>query len=269
MDVTVTGRHVSVTPAMKDYARDKVLKCDKFRPTLTSAHIVMNVEKFRHKVEINVSAARHINVHVESISEDMYKSIDECIDKLTKQLRKFKGKVQHHKMRQAFKLEHLEKLGMIPPEEGAEEEDEEDRRPSLLHRQTLAKKPMSIDEAILEMKALNDDFYIFYNAKTQSPSVLYRITKERCGHLKGPVKKGEDGKVSHPVEVFSLKGAGNPDFRPKKLAEKKTTLEKISSDEIPVKVAKMKKNYLVFVNADTNQLNVLYRRRDGKVGLIE
>ena len=112
MEVTVTGRHVDVTPAMKQYAREKITKCDKFRPPLLLAHIVMNVEKFRHKFEITASSARHKNVHVEVVSEDMYKSIDKGIDKLAQQLRKYKGKVQHHKTKEQAKLERLREFGL-------------------------------------------------------------------------------------------------------------------------------------------------------------
>lgn len=266
MDVTVTGRHVSVTPAMKDYAREKVLRCDKFRPTLTSAHIVMNVEKFRHKVEINVMAARHINLHVEAVSEDMYKSIDGCIDKLTQQLRKFKGKVQHHKTKEGLILERLREFTPLP---ASLEETSEMPALTLIHREAIVKKPMTLDEAILEMKVLNDDFFVFYNAKTQCPNVLYRITPQRCGHLKGPVKARRDGKVIQTADVYSLKSAADLDSRPKKITQKKVTLEKIAEEKLPERTAEMKKNYLIFANAATNQLNVLYRRRDGKCGWIE
>ena len=104
---------MDVTQAMKQYAREKVLKCDKFRPRITSAHIVMNVEKFRHKVEINVTAARHINLHVEDVSDDMYKSIDNCLSKLNRQLSKQKGKIQHHKMSEADKNRRNESIRTI------------------------------------------------------------------------------------------------------------------------------------------------------------
>lgn len=270
MDVTVTGRHVNVTGAMKQYAREKIIKCDKFRPPLTSAHIVMNVEKFRHKVEITASSARHLSVHVEAVSDDMYKSIDTCIDKLAQQLRKVKGKVQHHKTKDPFKVQQLREISLMAPSPEPEDEEAEEEAPlPLLHRQALARKPMSLDEAILEMQALNDDFLVFFNEKSQSPSVLYRITQQRCGHLKGPVKETRQGKITQTAEVYSLKDAHNPDFKPKKVAEKKVVLERLSVDQVPAQLAKMKKDYLVFVNAANQNLNVFYRRKDGRIGLIE
>lgn len=267
MDLSVTGRHVDVTPAMKDYAREKVKKCEKFRPEITSAHVVMDVEKkFRHKVEINVTAKRHINVHVEDVSEDMYKSIDNCLDKLSRQMRKHKGKIQHHKLKESEKMERDRSL-MGGSEEGLLETETE---PISLHREAVARKPMSLDEALLEIKALEDDFLVFFNAETQAPSVLYRITKKRVGYVKDTGKETDkNGKYIAKVGVFSLSGSNNNEDKPKKTGDKELTLEEVSSDEVVKKVNKIKKNHWVFINADTGMLNVLYRRNDGIIGLIE
>lgn len=263
MEVMVTGRHVSVTQAMKDYARDKVKKCEKFRPSIQRVHIVMDVEKIRHKVEINASASRHINIHVEDVSDDMYKSIDSCLDKLTQQMRKYKGKVQHHKLKEAEKSKRDKALM------GSGELIEEEPQSISIHRQALSRKPMSLEEALLELKALEDDFLVFFNSETQAASVLYRITKNRCGYIKEAVKPNKkEGKLICIVEKYSIKDSKN-NGGPNKVGEKEMKLEEVAPEAISTKLKKLKKNHWVFVNSETGLLNVLYRRNDGAIGLIE
>lgn len=265
MDVTVTGRHVSVTPAMKEYAREKILKCEKFRPSLQHVHIIMDVEKIRHKVEINASASRHINVHVEDESDDMYKSIDLCFDKLSQQMRKHKGKVQHHKLKESEKSKRIESfLGSedlidIPEPEVIS-----------IHRQALARKPMALEEALLELKVLDDEFFVFFNSETQAASVLYRITKKRCGYIKEAIKPTKkEGKLTCLIETFSLSDNKKQNGNLAKMGEKEIVLEEVDPEKISSKIPKIKKNHWVFVNTETGLLNVLYRRNDGAIGLIE
>ena len=267
MDVTVTGRHVNVTPAMKEYAREKVERCEKFRPTLQRIHIVMDVEKkIRHKVEINATASRHIMVHVEDVSEDMYKSIDNCLDKLAQQMRKYKGKIQHHKITETEKLKRNE--AWMGDEEGGDT-DEEESEPISIRRQALARKPMSLEEALLEIKALEDNFLVFFNSATQAASVLYRITKKRCGYIKEALRNKKEKKMTGWVETYSLNDSKKGNGKPEKIDKKEIALEEVSPDEISTKIGKLKKNHWVFVNAATGRLNVLYRRNDGVIGLIE
>lgn len=266
MEVTVTGRHVNVTKAMKEYARDKMHKCEKFRPALQRVHIVMDVEKIRHKVEINATASRHINIHVEEVSDDMYKSIDNCLDKLSQQMRKYKGKVQHHKLKEIEKSKRDE---VLMGNNELLEEEEEDLEPITIHRQALSRKPMALEEALLEIQALQDEFLVFFNSETLAPSVLYKITKNRCGYIKEAVEPDKgNAKLLCNVEKYSLKEE-KKGKAPVKIGEKEITLERVHPERVSSKVKKMKNNHYVFVNAETGLLNVLYRRHDGVLGLIE
>ncbi len=265
MDITVTGRHVSVTQAMKEYAREKVQKCEKFKPKLQHLHIVMDVEKIRHKVEVNASASRHINLHVEDVSDDMYKSIDNCIDKLSQQMRKQKGKIQNHKIKEEEKAKRNQTLmGDTELIEGDEPEN------ISIHRQALARKPMSLDEALLEIKVLEDEFLVFFNSETQAASVLYRITKKRCGYIKEAIKPTKkDGKLTCLIETYTLSDGVKENGGSAKKDEKVLVLEEVHPDNISSKIKKIKKNHYVFVNEETGLLNVLYQRNDGVIGLIE
>ncbi len=98
MQLTVTGRHVSVTDAIKTYAENKLRHIvDKHLPAkITKAHIIMDVQKIQQVVEMELHGT-HANIYSKFSSEDMYKSIDKVIDKIEIQLVKHKEKHDNRK----------------------------------------------------------------------------------------------------------------------------------------------------------------------------
>ncbi|MDD5644998.1 MAG: ribosome-associated translation inhibitor RaiA [bacterium] len=104
MNISVTGRHVSITDPMKEYARDKFSKIDKYELRITDAHVIMDVEKYRQKAEVNLNGP-HFSLHLEEVSDDMYKSIDTLIDKVEQKLRRLKDKFHDRKNRPVKDIE--------------------------------------------------------------------------------------------------------------------------------------------------------------------
>jgi putative sigma-54 modulation protein len=103
MEINVTGRHVSVTEAIKEYARKKLethLAMD--FPKVISAHFILDVEKYRHIADLVLICGNHITVEAREVSGDMYASIDRVLDKAMRQLRKYKTKIQNHRPRGSF-----------------------------------------------------------------------------------------------------------------------------------------------------------------------
>jgi len=97
MTIMVSGRHVSVTDAMKDYAESKLIAVLEDRHKITNAKIVLDLQKTRHKAEIIVHG-KNLNVEADSESYDMYESIDHAIGKIDRQIsRYFDKKQDHHK----------------------------------------------------------------------------------------------------------------------------------------------------------------------------
>lgn len=97
MQITVTGRHVDITSAIREYAEDRVNDALELFPRVESVHVILSVEKYRHRAEIVVQGANHIRVDAHDESDDMYASIDSAIEKAMRQLRKLRDKVQDHK----------------------------------------------------------------------------------------------------------------------------------------------------------------------------
>jgi putative sigma-54 modulation protein len=119
MQISVTGRHLDITDAIRDYASDKVAHGLADFTRVESVHVILDVEKYRHIAEIVVQAKNHIRVDARDESDDMYASIDSAVDKAQKQLRRLRDKIQDHKSRE--KLAHIE-LEMKASEEVADDE---------------------------------------------------------------------------------------------------------------------------------------------------
>jgi len=95
MQIDVTGQHLDVTPALRDYITGKLERLERHFDKVTNVHAVLSVEKLRQKAEatINVNGA---SLHANSENEDMYAAIDALVDKLDRQIKKHKEKTTSH-----------------------------------------------------------------------------------------------------------------------------------------------------------------------------
>jgi putative sigma-54 modulation protein len=169
MRVTVKGRNVQVTDPLKAYAEKKLQKLTKYFHNIKEAEVTQSIQRNWHIVEVLVEGDG-IYLRGEERSGDMYASIDAVVEKLEKQLERFKGKLTAHPR---------------PVETGGDEgteidldelsdEEAEEGLPTVVKTKRFSIKPMSPDEAALQMELLNHDFFVFLNAETEQVNVLYR-----------------------------------------------------------------------------------------------
>lgn len=103
MQTTISGQHMDITPALKDYVKSKLERIERHFDHLTNSNVVLHVEKTRHCAEVTVGA-KGATLHANAEAEDMYAAIDAVIDKLDTQVRKKKGKsTDHHQNGGALK----------------------------------------------------------------------------------------------------------------------------------------------------------------------
>ncbi len=104
MQLNLTGHHVELTPALRDYVDSKFERLERHFDNVFDVHVVLNVEKLRHTAEATV----HVNgdnLFADAVDEDMYAAIDGLIDKLDRQVKKHKEKLQDHHQRDAQKVQ--------------------------------------------------------------------------------------------------------------------------------------------------------------------
>jgi putative sigma-54 modulation protein len=168
--VRVTGRHVSITEPIKDYATSKLEHLHLDYPKIIEAHFILDVEKHRHFAEIILHCTNHITIEASHETDDMYASIDGVIDKIAQQMRKYKTKILRNHRPRGFDVKHIDEqvLSVVGFDEHAESE------PLVIQTERYPVKPMFVDEAVLQLEMSSRQFVVFLNAKTEKVNILYR-----------------------------------------------------------------------------------------------
>ncbi len=171
MQVNITFRHLDPTEALKTHVKERVEHVQKYIDRPTEAHAVLHVENLDHHAEITMKAGRFL-LRGTAKSQDMYASIDAAADRIEKQLKKHKGRLQ------AAKTNGHPVAEFKPVDVRHDVLDILDNpdRPShrVVKSEKFQAKPMSVDEAILQLELLDQAFYVFRNAKDGAMNVVYR-----------------------------------------------------------------------------------------------
>lgn len=164
MEITFTGRHQTVSDALKDYVTSKLERAVKNIPKVNGAHVIIDSERYQHKVEVIVQVINQ-RIRAADKSDDLTASMDKAIDKLERQLKKYKDKLQYHRT----------KGKDFPVEESVEIEAEDTvRKPRLIRTKKIAPKPMDANEAFMQLQLSDEEFMVFMNAETDAISVVYK-----------------------------------------------------------------------------------------------
>ena len=169
MQTSVTFKNIDPSDNLKSYVGDKLDRFDKFLDNPAEANVVLAVEKFRHIAEINISGDR-LSIIGKEETVDMYSAIDMVLDKLEKQIKKNKEKIRER--RSAAKNRNRS----IPDEEINLPDEDIERQIKI---RNIEYKPMDVEEAVLQMDLIEDNFLVFTNARSDQINVLYR---RRDGH---------------------------------------------------------------------------------------
>jgi len=167
MKIHLRGRNIEITPALQEYVEKRLNRMEKFFNSPIEAHVALSVIREDHIVEVTLSMGGLL-LRGEEATLDMYASIDQVVDKLERQMRKYKTRI-NRKLRQRGIKEINERL--LPPAL-EEEKAEEDR--IVVKRKRFVIKPMPVEEATLQMNLLGHDFFVFSNSETEEINVLYK-----------------------------------------------------------------------------------------------
>jgi putative sigma-54 modulation protein len=170
MQVNITFRHLEPTDALKAHVRDRVEHVKRYIDRPSEAHAVLHVENLDHHAEITVKAGRFL-LRGTGRSQDMYASIDAAADRIERQLKKHKEKLYNHKTNG-----HPAEWKPVEVRHDVLDFLEHPDRPShrVVKSTKFQAKPMTIDEAILQLELLDASFYVFQNAVDSAINVVYR-----------------------------------------------------------------------------------------------
>ena len=167
MQILVTFRHVEPTPALRTYAEEKLERVKKYLRRPIDAHVILSVSKERHEAEITLNAD-HVTMFAHETTHDLYAAIDLALDKLEHQAQRLHERRRHHKGGANARVPAGPEVtaSVLLAERGGP--------PRVVRTQRVPAKPLSLEEAVEQLRGSSDDFLVFTDAASERVAVLYR-----------------------------------------------------------------------------------------------
>ncbi len=159
------GRNIDVSDAMRSYAEEKLGKLDRFSDQIVDAKVVMSYAQGNEtpaRVEVQLNVPNGI-VRAEESGQDPYAAVDMVVDKLERQLKRFKGKMMAKRT-----YDEPPPPPLLPPQD-----DEPDGDPAIVRTKRHVLRPMTPEDAAVQMEALGHSFFMFHNAESDQINVIY------------------------------------------------------------------------------------------------
>ena len=166
MKITISGKQIELTNALKNRVEEKFAKLDRYFHKETEAFVTLSVQREYQTIEATVQSGSLI-LRAEEATDDMYISIDMAVDTLERQLRKHKTRIEKKLKKEYFEASRLKE---IPYNSDVAEETEF----NIVKTKRFEVKPMSPEEAILQMNLIGHQFFVFLNSQTGDSNVVYK-----------------------------------------------------------------------------------------------
>ncbi|TXC86036.1 ribosome-associated translation inhibitor RaiA [Metabacillus litoralis] len=176
MNLIIHSKHLQITDALKDYINQKIgLAIEHYFTETSSFHVHINLSVFKnnHCIEVTVPIG-DITIRAEEQTADMYKSIDLVEEKLKRQFRKYKTRLNRKARKEKMLVPANQPIDF--DEQPVDETVEE-----IVRLKQFQLKPMSAEEAILQMNLLDHQFFVFQNAENDLMSVVYKRKNGQYG----------------------------------------------------------------------------------------
>jgi len=177
MQFTIRGQQIDVTDALREYVDKKLSKLEKYfeAPPTSEGAVTLGVVRGLHTVEVTIPLAG-VTLRAEDRSDDMYASIDAVVDKLERQIRKHKTKINRKFRQEGLKTLFVDGASTAV---AVEEQDYDDLE--VVRNKRFTMKPMDVEEAILQMNMVGHNFFVFSNIDTSEVSVVYKRDDGKYG----------------------------------------------------------------------------------------
>ena len=170
MRVTVIGKNIDVTPALREIVERKILKLDRYFNPNVEARATLTVQKNSQIFEVTIPF-NGVILRCEESTDDMYKSIDLVQAKLERQIRKQRTKLQRRN-NESLRFSNFDEVAL-----------EDDDQGEIVKVKKFNIKPMSTEEAILQMELVEHNFFVFKDSDTDNVNVIYKRKDGNYGLL--------------------------------------------------------------------------------------
>jgi len=197
MQFSVTFRHMEPTDSLKAYARDRMERIKKYLPDPISCHVVLSTERHNHRIDVSFQLHNGLAIAGHETTENMYSSIDLCIAKIERQVRKYKGRLEERRVRphqvetlpwsfsiveEAF--QGLEEREPIPPPDRALTSPQF----HVVRTEKFHAQPMSVSDAIVQLNLVGEAFLVFRTDTDGRVAVVYKREDGSYGLIETPAQ---------------------------------------------------------------------------------
>lgn len=165
MKMNYAGKNMDVTDALRDITDKKLSKLEKYFQGEVVGNVTFSTQRNSKTIEVTINLPGTI-LRAEESSDDMYGSIDKAVDVLERQIRKYKTKLQN-RYKNSNDTIRFENVVELP-------KNSEEEKPKLVKIKRFAIKPMSSEEAILQMELLRHNFFVYIDAESDGVNVIYK-----------------------------------------------------------------------------------------------
>jgi putative sigma-54 modulation protein len=187
MAVSVTFRHMNASDALKQHALDQAARIKKYFDQPTEAHVVLSMERYLQKAETTVQV-HGMTICGKESSSDMYNSIDRAMEKIEKQIKRYRDKLITLRPKDGARLKMHFKL--LESSNTLDFESDHSLPPTIIETKEFHARPMLVDEAVMQMDLLHNDILVFLNVKTDQVNVLYRKKGDQYGLIETSPNNG-------------------------------------------------------------------------------
>ncbi|MBN2900117.1 MAG: ribosome-associated translation inhibitor RaiA [Clostridia bacterium] len=178
MKVIVSGRNIDVTDAIRTQIETKLERFDKFFRSDIEAYATVGSIKGTGSIEITIPLKNGAIIRAEEKDNDLYAALDMAVDKLSKQIKKHKTKLEkQYRSHDTIKFEAIPNLGAGEAEDSHE----------IVKTKSFPVKPMAPEEAVLQMELLGHNFFVFLNGETDEVNVVYARKDGKFGLIEPQV----------------------------------------------------------------------------------
>ena len=175
MQIAVNFRHMESSDAVRSYVEEKLSRVKKYIEEPIDAQVVLSVQKkIHHRAEVTM-VAKGLTMKSAEETGDMYAAIDLMVDKIERQLKRYKEKLKRHKSGNSTSRQVMKSvITATSVDEGAAE-------PEIVRSHSFFVKPMSVEEAVMQMDLLHKDFLVFTDDRSDEMNVVYRRSDGNYG----------------------------------------------------------------------------------------
>ncbi len=168
MQIAVTFRHMETSNPIREYAEEKISRVKKYIDEPIDAQVVLSVaKKIRHSAVVTLTA-KGVTIKGSEETGDMYAAIDAVVDKIERQLKRYREKIKDHKPH-AGKERKASKSVLA-----AQSVDEFHPEPEIIQTDKYEIKPMAVEEAVMQMNLMHRDFLVYTDASSEEVNVVYK-----------------------------------------------------------------------------------------------